>query len=79
MLIFNSLNTVFCFIFNFIFIFWFTANLHCAVLTLADNVEAALRSWGCNRTPFGLQLTVKGRTKVWVITPPPNFAKPLVM
>ena len=38
------------------------------------NVPAALRSWGFNRTPFGLPPTVKGCTKVRVITLPPNFA-----
>ena len=46
--------------------------------SLSHNVPAALRSWGGNRTQFGLSLTVIGHTNVRVITLPPNFAKPLV-
>jgi hypothetical protein len=49
-----------------------------ALPLLADNVPAALRSWGGNCTPFGLSPTVNRNTAAWVITSTPNFAKPLV-
>ena len=39
---------------------------------------SALAKLGIDCTPFGLSLTVKGRTEVRAITLPPNFAKPLV-
>ena len=45
---------------------------------IAYNVPAALRSWGVNCTQFGLSLTVLVPAAVWVVTPPPNFVKPLV-
>ena len=34
---------------------------------------------GHNCTPFGLSLTVTGRTEVRIVTLPPNFAKPYVV
>jgi hypothetical protein len=46
--------------------------------TIAANVPAALRSWGFNCTPSGLSPAVFVPAKVWVVTPPPNFAKSLV-
>ena len=38
-----------------------------------------LAKLGNNYTPFGLSLTVKGRSEVRAITLHPNFAKPLVV
>ena len=62
-------------IFYFQVTFLFASTLS---LRVAFNGAAALRSWGVNCMQFGFLPAVKGYTKVWVITLPPNFAKPLV-
>ena len=50
----------------------------CAVRRLQVTRPGGLTNLGFDCTPFGLSLTVKGRTEIRAIILPPIFAKPLL-